>query len=243
MKKAKISAAVISACAAIVCMAGMSVSASAGTSISDCEVLVDTYSRTVTVELDGETVPESEYHIIFFSYAPTEGGESLERVGTDFPNGEGQYIAAVVANDGSEYTGENRSEPFTVEGEEADLSDSIVYVTVDSKNVTVRLGGGLVSNENYHVTFFAYEETETGERLERIGDEFPTEPGTYIAAVDAADDSIFFGSKRSDPFTVEAALENNPGTGVRLPGLSLLVSGAAAAAFTAKRKQRGGRIG
>ena len=95
-----------------------------------------------------------------------------------------------------------------MEGEEADLSDSIVYVTVDSKNVTVRLGGGLVSNENYHVTFFAYEETETGERLERIGDEFPTEPGTYIAAVDAADDSIFFGSKRAGGEGKQAESDN-----------------------------------
>ena len=227
---------ILSVCMVVMCMVGMSVSASAEASLFDCEVLIDTYEQTVTVSIGGDTVPADKYHVIFFSYTPTEGGESLERVGTDFPTASGTYIAAIVANDGSGFTGENRSEPFTVEGESADLSESIVYVTPESKDVTVRLHGGLVPSDAYHVIFFAREEIEGGESLERVGTDFPTEPGTYIAAIVANDDSEFFGENRSDPFTIEAAAETNPRTGAELPGLTLLAISAAAIAFTAKRK-------
>ena len=235
MKRSGILSTLVSVGAAAVCMIGMSVSASAEASLFDCEVWADTYDRTVTVSLDGDTVPETEYHVIFFSYTPIEGGESLERVGTDFPTEEGTYIAAVVANNGSEYTGENRSEPFTIEGESADLSDSIVYVTAESKSVTVRLHGGLVSSENYHVIFFAYEETDGGESLVRVGTDFPTAPGTYIAAIVANEDSEFTGENRSDPFTVEAGEGTNPRTGAGLPELAVLSVSAAAILFSGKR--------
>ena len=194
--------------------------------ISYGEVWVDVYEQTVTVELNGETVPESEYHVIFFSYTPIEGGESLERVGTDFPTGEGQYIAAVVANEGSEYTGENRSDPFTVEsGSEADLSNSIVYVDVGSKNVTVRLDGGLVSEENYHVIFFTYEKIDGGESLTRVGTDFPTEPGTYIAAIVANEGSDFTGENRSDPFTIDNSQSgSSKDTGSAFGGAGLIAA-------------------
>ena len=83
--------------------------------ISSGTVTVDTADKTVTVTVDGEAVPESEYHVIFFAYEKIEGGESLTRVGTEFPTEPGTYIAAVVANEDSEtYTGSNRSDPFTV---------------------------------------------------------------------------------------------------------------------------------
>ena len=211
------------------------ISASLGNDISNGEVWVDTYEQTVTVLLDGDTVPESEYHVIFFSYTPTEDGEYLERVGTDFPTEEGTYIAAVVANDGGEYTGENRSAPFSAAGESFDLSDSIVYVTTEAGTVTVRLHGGLVSEENYHVIFFSYTSTETGEILERVGNDFPTAPGTYIAAVVANEDSEFTGENRSDPFTIEAGAETNPKTGSELPGLAALMASTAIVTVAKKK--------
>ncbi len=85
--------------------------------ISEGTVTVDVSSQSVTVTVDGQIVPASEYHVIFFTYEEIDGGESVERVGAEFPTAEGTYIAAVVANDDSElYTGENRSKPFTVSG-------------------------------------------------------------------------------------------------------------------------------
>ena len=226
--------------------------------LTNAFVDANTYDSEVTVIMGEEIVPPDAYHVIFFAREEIEGGESLERVGTDFPTEPGTYIAAIVANEGSEYTGENRSEQFTVEiGSDAeendpsteedepstdeysvpDLSNSIVYVTVESQNVTVRLHGGLVPSDAYHVIFFAYEEIEGGESLTRVGTDFPTEPGTYIAAIIANEDSDFTGENRSDPFTIEAAAEEtNPGTGAELPGLAVLAISAAAAAFTAKRR-------
>lgn len=86
------------------------------TDISEGTVTADTENKTVTVTVDGKTVPASEYHIIYFTYEKTADGESLTRVGTDYPTEPGTYIAAVVANEDSEtYIGENRSEPFTIE--------------------------------------------------------------------------------------------------------------------------------
>jgi len=82
--------------------------------ISKGTVTVNTSAKTVTVTVDGNTVPASAYHIIYFTYEKIEGGETVNRVGTDFPTTAGTYIAAVVANENSGYTGENRSEPFTV---------------------------------------------------------------------------------------------------------------------------------
>ena len=82
--------------------------------ISNGTVTVNTSAKTVTVTVDGNTVPADAYHIIYFTYEKIEGGETVNRVGTDFPTTAGTYIAAVVANENSGYTGENRSEPFTV---------------------------------------------------------------------------------------------------------------------------------
>ena len=83
--------------------------------ISEGTVTADPENKTVTVTVDGKTVPASEYHIIYFTYEKTADGESLTRVGTEFPTEPGTYIAAVVANEDSEtYIGENRSEPFTI---------------------------------------------------------------------------------------------------------------------------------
>ncbi len=83
--------------------------------ISESTVTVDTENKTVTVKADGKTVPASEYHIIYFTYEKTAGGETLTRVGTDFPTEPGTYIAGIVANEDSTlYIGENRSEPFTI---------------------------------------------------------------------------------------------------------------------------------
>ena len=83
--------------------------------ISLGKVTADPENKTVTVEVDGKTVPASEYHIIYFTYKKTADGESLTRVGTEFPTEPGTYIAAVVANEDSEtYISENRSEPFTI---------------------------------------------------------------------------------------------------------------------------------
>ena len=92
--------------------------------ISEGTVTVDTENKTVTVKADGETVPESEYHVIYFTYEEIEGGESLTRVGTDFPTEPGTYIAGIVANEDSLlYIGENRSEPFTIEAPEESSED------------------------------------------------------------------------------------------------------------------------
>lgn len=89
--------------------------ADAKTDISKGTVTADPENKTVTVTVDGKTVPASEYHIIYFTYEKTADGESLKRVGTEFPTEPGTYIAAVVANEDSEtYIGENRSEPFTI---------------------------------------------------------------------------------------------------------------------------------
>lgn len=101
--------------------------------LSEGTVTVDTENKTVSVEVDGETVPESEYHVIYFTYEEIEGGETVTRVGTEYPTEPGTYIAAVVANEDSElYTGENRSQPFTVEAAAEDSSES----TPDSKSDT-----------------------------------------------------------------------------------------------------------
>ena len=101
--------------------------------LSEGTVTVDTENKTVSAEVDGETVPESEYHVIYFTYEEIEGGETVTRVGTEYPTEPGTYIAAVVANEDSElYTGENRSQPFTVEAAAEDSSES----TPDSKSDT-----------------------------------------------------------------------------------------------------------
>ena len=93
--------------------------------LSEGTVTVDTENKTVSAEVDGETVPESEYHVIYFTYEEIEGGETVTRVGTEYPTEPGTYIAAVVANEDSElYTGENRSQPFTVEAAAEDSSES-----------------------------------------------------------------------------------------------------------------------
>ena len=86
---------------------------------------VDPENKTVTVTVDGKTVPASEYHVIYFTYEKTEDGEKLTRVGTEFPTEPGTYIAAVVANEDSEtYIGENRSEPFTIAASDSSTPDS-----------------------------------------------------------------------------------------------------------------------
>ena len=101
--------------------------------LSEGTVTVDTENKTVSAEVDGESVPESEYHVIYFTYEEIEGGETVTRVGTEYPTEPGTYIAAVVANEDSElYTGENRSQPFTVEAAAEDSSES----TPDSKSDT-----------------------------------------------------------------------------------------------------------
>jgi len=83
--------------------------------ISEGTVTVNAADKAVTVTVDGKTVPASEYHIIYFTYEKTAGGETLTRVGTDFPTEPGTYIAGIVANEDSTlYIGENRSEPFTI---------------------------------------------------------------------------------------------------------------------------------
>lgn len=125
------------------------------------------------------------------------------------------------------------------EDEAPNLSDSIVYVTVESQNVTVRLHGGLVPSDAYHIIFFTYEKIVGGESLTRVGTEFPIAPGTYIAAIVANEGSGFFGENRSDPFTIEAteaAEETNPRTGTELPGHAVLAISAAVLSFAAKRK-------
>ena len=101
--------------------------------LSEGTVTVDTENKTVSAEVDGETVPESEYHVIYFTYEEIEGGETATRVGTEYPTEPGTYIAAVVANEDSElYTGENRSQPFTIEAAAEDSSES----APDSKSDT-----------------------------------------------------------------------------------------------------------
>lgn len=93
--------------------------------LSEGTVTVDTENKTVSAEVEGETVPESEYHVIYFTYEKLVGGETVTRVGTEYPTEPGTYIAAVVANEDSElYTGENRSQPFTIEAAAEDSSES-----------------------------------------------------------------------------------------------------------------------
>ena len=70
-----------------------------------------------------------------------------------------------------------------------DLSDSIACVTVESKEMNVRLGGGLVPFDADCIIFFSYMATTNGEKLENVGSEFPTVPGTYIAAIAANEGS------------------------------------------------------
>ena len=96
----------------------------AKTDISKGIVIVNVANQSVKVTVEGETVPASEYHVIYFTYEEIEGGESLTRVGTDFPTAPGTYIAAIVANEDSGFTGENRSEPFTVTGNVAGTSEA-----------------------------------------------------------------------------------------------------------------------
>lgn len=95
------------------------------TDISKGTVTVNAADKAVTVTVDGKTVPASEYHVIYFTYEKTADGESLTRVGTEFPTEPGTYIAAVVANEDSEtYIGENRSEPFTIAAPDSSTPDS-----------------------------------------------------------------------------------------------------------------------
>ncbi len=117
-----------------------------------------------------------------------------------------------------------------------DLSFACVEADTYSNEVIVTLGGETVPASEYHVIFFTYEETEGGESLTRVGADFPTAPGTYIAAIVANEGSGFTGENRSDPFTVEAAGESNPKTGAELPGLAVLAICAAALGFYDKEK-------
>ena len=113
------------------------------TDISKGTVTVSVSDKSVTVTVDGKTVPASEYHIIYFTYQKTEGGESLTRAGTDFPTAADTYIAAVVANTDSEsYTGENRSEPFTVAGTAPASAYTLTFVDGDTTVAAYKLGQG-----------------------------------------------------------------------------------------------------
>ena len=201
MKRTRILSVFLTVCMIVMCMVGMSISASADTSLSDCEVWVDVYEQTVTVFVGNENIPEDTYSMIFFSYAPTEGGESLERIGEEFPTEEGMYIAVAVAKEGSGYTESGRSEPFSVSivGEN-DISNGEVWVDVYEQTVTVELNGETVPESEYHVIFFSYTSIEGGESLERVGTDFPTEEGQYIAAVVANEGSEYTGENRSESF-------------------------------------------
>ncbi|MBR1382237.1 MAG: glycoside hydrolase family 3 C-terminal domain-containing protein [Ruminococcus sp.] len=174
--------------------------------ITDSIITVDTAAKTVSVTVDGKTVPSSEYHVVYFTYEKTENGDSLTRVGTDFPTEPGTYIAGVVANEDSEdYIGENRSEPFTIAAGKTDISDGTVTVDTAKKSVTVTVDGKTVPSSEYHVIYFTYEKTEEGESLTRVGTDFPTKDGTYIAGVVANEDSASYtGENRSEPFTITA---------------------------------------
>ena len=143
--------------------------------------------------------------------------------------------AAFLNDNAAEVTEDDAVEDIS-EKTEYDLSESIVYVTAESKNVTVRLKGGLVPSDAYHVIFFTYEKIDGGESLTRVGSDFPTEPGSYIAAIVANEGGSFFGENRSDPFTIEAAAEEaNPETGAELPGMAVIAMTAGAAVVTLRK--------
>ena len=124
-------------------------------SLTDASVTVDTKDKTVTVKNDRAIVPAEAYHVIYFAYKKIEGGESLKRVGTDFPEEYGEYIAAVVANENSGYTGENRSEPFAI-----GTTGSVSFNQDENSDETVQTAVKNVESSN--LSDFAEELAEEG---------------------------------------------------------------------------------
>ncbi len=246
MTKTRLLSVILSVCMVLVCMAGMCITAGA-VSLEDCTVTVNTDSETVTVTYGDEEVPESEYELLFFSYTSFDGGEQLIRVGEEFPTADGTYVAAVTANEDSDYNGETRSEPFIIGtgvAVSSSLFDAEVIVDAEKKTVTVMLNGEVVPASEYHIIFFTYEKIPGGESLDRAGTDFPTAAGTYIATVTANEGSEFTDSARSEPFTLTGdvsaatgAAGNNPRTGVSLAGTGVLIL-AGAALLTAGKKRR-----
>ncbi|MBR4542478.1 MAG: InlB B-repeat-containing protein, partial [Lachnospiraceae bacterium] len=124
-------------------------------SLTDASVTVDTKDKTVTVKNDRAIVPAEAYHVIYFTYKKIEGGESLKRVGTDFPEEYGEYIAAVVANENSGYIGENRSEPFAI-----GTTGSVSFNQDENSDETVQTAVKNVESSN--LSDFAEELAEEG---------------------------------------------------------------------------------
>lgn len=111
-----------------------------------------------------------------------------------------------AVDENSQYTDEILYEQgycLEYKNEKTDISTGTVTVDTDNKTVTVTVDGETVPESEYHVNFFIYEETEDGEIFTKIGSDFPTEAGTYLAGVVANEDSeIYIGENRSEPFTI-----------------------------------------
>ena len=87
-----------------------------------------------------------------------------------------------------------------------DLTNAAVYVDTGSKTVTVYVDNDDVPVGAYNVQYFP-EGSDTP-----AGTDFPTEAGTYIAAVSAAEGSGYTGAARSEPFTVTKSADKTPRT-------------------------------
>ena len=242
----------LSVCMAVMCMVGFTVTASADyltvTEVDNSDLegvdsvaeLADKLGIATIGEYSmvNQTIVPSDEKLYFiygidtqenvvwgriFEYGELNEGFSadLTLMGLDAYMDEGYTVCYVSKNDYNAY----------------DLTNAFVDVDTYDSEVTVIMGEEIVPSDAYHVIFFTREEIEGGETLTRVGTDFPTEPGTYIAAIVANDDSEFFGENRSDPFTIEAAEETNPGTGAELSGIAVLAISAAAVSFTAKRRR------
>ncbi|MBO6302800.1 MAG: leucine-rich repeat domain-containing protein [Ruminiclostridium sp.] len=87
-----------------------------------------------------------------------------------------------------------------------DLTNAAVYVDTGSKTITVFVDNDDVPVGAYNVQYFP-EGSDTP-----VGTDFPTEAGTYIAAVSAVEGSGYTGAARSEPFTVTKSADKTPRT-------------------------------
>lgn len=257
MRKTKIFGIMLTACMIGSCMAGIGITASGASfasgngfnyeyedsgdtensgetekntkiDISDGTVTVDVANKSVTLTVNGKTVPASEYYVIYFTYEKIDDGvslgESLTRVGTDFPTDAGTYIAAVIANSDS-YTGQARSDPFTIRSSSGNSSVTRPQIV---KPTYVPSGSG-------SATTTASDETKAPEETK-----VPEETGTPDTTKAPEDTTVPAGNDAtqngSNGTAVDSGRDTNPHTGVALGGLSVLTLAGAAMIIFKKKK-------
>ena len=84
------------------------------------------------------------------------------------------------------------------------LENATITVNTSAQTVNVSINGKAVPASAYNLYFFISTPIEGGERVDRVGTTFPTEPGTYFAAITAVQGAGYTGELRGESFTVTA---------------------------------------